>query len=258
MRSRSLAFLFELAGFTTYTLQRGYKAYRNFVLQQFAQPHQMVLLGGYTGSGKTHILRALQTHYHQAVLDLELLAHHKGSVFGHLGESAQPTQQQFENDVGWQLWQLQNQLFWVEDESRWIGRCLIPKPLWEQMRLAPVILLEVPREIRRANILQEYGSFPPEHLVSALQRLQKHLGIERYRTIRTMLEQGLMEAAVDQLLDYYDRTYTYALRKNHPHVLSFTPSHFSPDEIARELMVWIQTTGYDELFSQRSTHPTLP
>ncbi len=238
MRSRSLAFLFELAGFTTYTLQRGYKAYRNFVLQQFATPRRFVVLGGYTGSLKTQILRLLRDHYGQPVLDLEAAAHHKGSVFGHLGEPAQPTQQQFENELGWQLWQLPDQRCWIEDESRWIGQCIIPKPLWEQMRSAPVVLLQIPRETRIQNIVQHYGQHSTTELRAAIERLQKRLGPNRYRDILQFLECGDLEAAVDILLDYYDRTYQYALEHNHSQVFPFTPSAFTPEAIAQELVEW--------------------
>jgi len=238
MRSKSLAFLFELAGFTTYTLERGYKAFRNFVLQQFVHPHPLLILGGYTGSLKTQILRTLRDQHHQPVLDLEAAAHHKGSVFGHLGEAVQPTQQQFENELGWQLWQLADQLCWIEDESRWIGQCIIPKPLWEQMRSAPVVLLQIPREIRIQNIVQHYGQHSTTELRAAIERLQKRLGPNRYRDILQFLERGDLGAAVDILLDYYDRTYQYALEHNHSRIFPFTPSAFTPETIARELVEW--------------------
>ena len=35
----------------------------------------------------------------EQIIDIEGLANHKGSVFGHLGEREQPTNQQFENEL---------------------------------------------------------------------------------------------------------------------------------------------------------------
>jgi hypothetical protein len=43
----------------------------------------LIVLAGYTGSGKTDILHLLQQLGHQ-VINLEELAAHNGSVFGHL------------------------------------------------------------------------------------------------------------------------------------------------------------------------------
>ena len=56
----------------------------------------MIVLGGMTGSSKTHILRYLKQSGHQ-VIDLEGLANHKGSAFGSLGQQAQPSTEHFAN-----------------------------------------------------------------------------------------------------------------------------------------------------------------
>ena len=60
MRSASMAWLFETAGLEVYILQGGYKAYRKYIRDQFSRPVNMVVLGGYTGSGKTEILQILE------------------------------------------------------------------------------------------------------------------------------------------------------------------------------------------------------
>ncbi|MFA5445628.1 MAG: rhodanese-like domain-containing protein, partial [Bacteroidales bacterium] len=57
MRSASVAWLMEKVGIRCYTLENGYKAYRNHLLGFFEHlPHSLNVLGGLTGSGKTERL----------------------------------------------------------------------------------------------------------------------------------------------------------------------------------------------------------
>jgi tRNA 2-selenouridine synthase len=96
MRSAGVAWLLDLYGFKVYTLVGGYKAYRNWVLQQFEKDYHFKIIGGYTGSGKTLLLDALAKN-NNATIDLEGLANHKGSALGGIGQAKQPSQEMFEN-----------------------------------------------------------------------------------------------------------------------------------------------------------------
>ena len=58
MRSGGVAWLLDLYGFKVFTLEGGYKVYRNWVLNMFEKRHLIRLVGGYTGSGKTSILQS--------------------------------------------------------------------------------------------------------------------------------------------------------------------------------------------------------
>ena len=102
MRSGSVAWLLEFFGHRVATLEGGYKAFRQHVLRAFAVPRNVTLLSGPTGSGKTDVLKALREQGEQ-MLDLEGLAHHKGSVFGGLGEPPQPSQEQFRKPFSYSL-----------------------------------------------------------------------------------------------------------------------------------------------------------
>jgi tRNA 2-selenouridine synthase len=134
MRSSCMAWLLELTGFQVAILKGGYKAYRNYVLSVFQKDFKLKVLGGRTGSGKTHLLQLVQDKGKQ-IIDLEAIAHHKGSAFGKIGFAAQPTSEQFENDLArkLQMLDLQHEI-WIEDESKGIGRCFIPLNFLQTMR----------------------------------------------------------------------------------------------------------------------------
>lgn len=223
MRSGAVLWLLELAGFKVHLLDHGYKDYRRAVLASFEQPRQWRVLGGLTGSGKTDALHALAAMPGQPVLDLEGLAHHKGSAFGAIGQPAQPTQEQFENNLAAALAQLPADApVWVEDESRQIGRLTLPAALFEQLRRAPRYVLEVPRAARVAKLAAEYGAENPAELSAAIERLQKRLGGLATKQALAAVEAGDFARMVELVLDYYDKTYAYGLAprpEEPPHTL---------------------------------------
>ncbi|MEM1122557.1 MAG: tRNA 2-selenouridine(34) synthase MnmH, partial [Bacteroidota bacterium] len=139
-RSGSVAWLLGMAGLEVHTINGGYKAYRTHILNTFfEQKLNLVVLGGKTGCGKTKILKAIRAAGEQ-VIDLEGLANHKGSAFGFIGEPCPPTVEQFENNLFHQFSQLDlDRRIWVENESKRIGKVLIPQGFWEQMKAAPLI-----------------------------------------------------------------------------------------------------------------------
>ncbi|RYZ44411.1 MAG: tRNA 2-selenouridine(34) synthase MnmH, partial [Chitinophagaceae bacterium] len=98
MRSGAVAWLLNLYGFDVTVLAGGYKAFRNWVLQTNAYPYRLKLVGGYTGSGKTALLKTL-AQKGETIVDLEALAKHKGSAFGNIGMPPQPSQEMFENKL---------------------------------------------------------------------------------------------------------------------------------------------------------------
>ncbi len=131
-RSKSMAWLFETAGYKVYFLEGGYKAYRKYIRSQFEQDYKLLVLGGKTGSGKTDLLKAIERNGNQ-FLDIEGIAHHKGSAFGDIGQKAQPTNEQFENNLyhKWKDFDISKPI-WIEDESRGLGTVSIPEPLYKK------------------------------------------------------------------------------------------------------------------------------
>ncbi len=211
MRSGAVQWLLELAGFEVQLLDKGYKDYRRWALAQIAEPRPLLVLGGLTGSGKTDVLRVLATH--QPVLDLEGLACHKGSAFGNIGQPAQPTQEQFENELAWALSQLPlEKPLWLEDESRTIGSVHILPPLFAQLRAAPLLVLEVPRATRVRKLAAEYGAQDAGQLAAAILRIRKRLGGLATKEALAALADDDLEKMVSLVLDYYDKTYTHSLQ----------------------------------------------
>ena len=208
MRSAAVAWLLDLYGYKVIQLTGGYKAYRNWVLAQFTIPYSLKVLGGYTGSGKTEILHALQNKNYP-VIDLEGLAHHKGSAFGAIGQLPQPSQEMFENIVAKKLFEenKNNKSIWVEDESQRIGTVLIPTPLFHLMRNSTCYFMTIPFEQRLAFIVEGYGKFDAQSLIEATERIQKRLGGLETKTAIQHIVQGELKEAFSILLKYYDKWY---------------------------------------------------
>jgi tRNA 2-selenouridine synthase len=213
MRSASIAWLLEFAGYSIYTLSGGYKSFRRFALDALARPVPVRLLGGLTGASKTDILQALARNGEQ-VIDLEDLADHAGSAFGGLGRPDQPSQEHFENLLATAWNGLDpNRPVWLEDESRHIGSVQIPAGVWDQMQKAPIYVLDVPVSRRVKHLTAQYGAHPVEALKSATRRIQRRLGGLRTRQVLEALDSGNLKAACTLLLSYYDRTYRHALTR---------------------------------------------
>jgi len=213
MRSGAMAWAFNLYGFEVYLIEGGYKNYRRWSLNQFEKPYRLNVLGGMTGSGKTSLLHQFRT-MGQQIVDLEELAQHQGSSYGTMNSMVQPTQEQFENDLAFQLNTFDSSKpIWIEDESLTIGKRCIPKPLWDQMRKANLINLIVPQEQRVELLAKEYGSLDKVFLEECTQRIRKRLGPEQTKNAILAINEHRMEDFVKLVLNYYDKAYGNGLSK---------------------------------------------
>ncbi len=207
MRSGAMAWALNLYGFEVYLLEGGYKKYRNWILDKFAEKINIFILGGMTGSGKTKVLEELRKQGEQ-IIDLEGLAQHQGSSYGSMGKFIQPTQEQFENNLATQIDKINKEKpVWLEDESLTIGKRFIPNPLWHQMRQAIVFNMTVPTEERIHFLVQEYGTLDKQFLISSTERIAKRLGPEQTRDAVLAINEGRMKDFIRIVLFYYDKTY---------------------------------------------------
>jgi len=216
MRSGAMAWALSLYGFDVYLLEGGYKKYRRWVLDQFGQKYNLLILGGMTGSGKTQILHQMRESGEQ-VIDLEDLAQHQGSSYGSMNKLVQPSQEQFENDFATQLYRAAvEKPIWLEDESITIGKRFIPNALFHQMREAHLINVKIPATKRVEFLVNEYGQLDKEFLTECTLRICKRLGPEQTKNAILAIEEGRMADFISLVLVYYDKTYRTGLSKRPP------------------------------------------
>ena len=231
MRSEAMAWLFSLGGIETHVLEGGYKAYRRHVLEALAANREMIILGGLTGSGKTHILKHIQGKGNQ-VIDLEGLANHKGSAFGSLGQPAQPSSEHFSNLLFEQLSLSDPEKpVWLEDESRNIGMVFMPEEFYLKMQGSPAIILVMDIDTRLPRLMEEYSCYPPELLLRSFMKISKRLGGERTREAVDAVNSGNFATAIAITLLYYDKAYRYSLTRKPQELLHYVNTDTDDVEI---------------------------
>ncbi len=214
MRSKNFAQFVGMAGVKLKVLAGGYKAYRQLAVGSFQKPFSIIRLGGNTGSGKSEVLRALEKNGEQ-IIDLEMLANHKGSAFGGLGFSPQPTTEQFQNDLFEKIFLLDPvKRIWVEDESIAVGKIFLPEPFWRTMLASPIIRMDVGKEIRVKRLVNEYGNADRDEFLAAMKNISKRLGGQNFLAAKEKLWEGDLHSTISILLDhYYDKAYQRSAEK---------------------------------------------
>lgn len=240
MRSNNFCQFVAMAGIKTHSLKGGYKAYRHKVLDSFKNPLKLVLLTGCTGSGKSDVLRALKLCGEQ-VIDLEILASHKGSAFGGLFMNPQPTTEQFQNELFEEILLLDpNRRIWVEDESIAIGHIFLPREFWEQMTNSPLVQMDVNKEVRIHRLVTEYGGADQSEFLAIMSKITKKLGGQNFKLAKELLQQNDMPAVMNILLTYYDKAYLNSIDKRRDRVKKVVTWHGENiDALAKELLaIW--------------------
>ena len=237
-RSGSMAWLMAFAGLDVVTLEGGYKNYRQFILNEFEnRALNILVLGGKTGSGKTEILKELEKAGEQ-IIDLEGIAHHKGSAFGWIGEPKQPTVEQFENNLFDVFRTIDpTKRVWVENESRSIGTVFIPQGFWNQMKSSPLIHLEVPFFQRVEHLVNVYTQTSKEDLILSFQKIESKIGTENLKKTIGWIQSGDFETAAAMGLKYYDKTYMHNFEVNKTlHKLIVEVEKYDPAQTAQTLI----------------------
>lgn len=220
-RSGAMTEIFTRIGWRAAQLDGGYKAYRRWVIEQLdAAPVQFRfrILCGVTGSGKSHLLRALDAAGAQA-LDLEDLAQHRGSVLGNLPGAPQPAQKMFESRVLAKLTSFDvAQPVFVEAESKKVGDLRVPDVLMECMRASPCLRVEMSAPLRVALLKDEYAHFVRDAtlLGAQLDCLVTLHGSERIAEWKTLAQNGAWDTVVERLLaEHYDPAYLRGMGRNY-------------------------------------------
>ena len=253
LRSQTVQAWLASEGYHLPVVDGGYKALRSYLLNSLEEclcDTSLVVIGGRTGVAKTALLNQASDMLRLPVIDLEGLAHHRGSAFGKRAEP-QPTQVNFENRIAIELLKLRNgghQQVIMEDESRLIGRCALPLTLQEKLRAAPLVVLDASLEDRVHHSWENYilsnyreqvalcdsheaafSAFATSLRLS-LANIQKRLGGARYQELSEVLEKALLAHSQGDpeqhkqwitvlLRDYYDPMYDYQLKSKQRHVV---------------------------------------
>lgn len=246
-RSAALVHMLREIGWRAVQLEGGYQTYRRHVSARLASlPAQLrlIVVCGLTGSGKSRLLEALDATGAQ-VLDLERIAHHRGSLLGDLPDGSQPTQKAFDSEVLRVLERCDRaRPLFVESESRRIGAIQLGDTLLHAMRNAPCIRLVTPRPMRVAQLMTEYAHFlrDPDALAARLDRLVPLHGRKTIERWREAARAGNFEALVDELLTtHYDPSYARSIDGNfprHAQAPAFSPRALTAiawDDLAREV-----------------------
>ena len=221
-------------------LEGGYKAFRSYLLNALEPSEQKsipIILGGYTGAGKTIVLNKLENF-----IDLEKIANHRGSSFGNFIDP-QPSQIDFENALSYALIQHNAnnyQHMILEDEGRNVGRCFLPAPIRDYFAKGDLIILNSSMEYRIDRTLKEYVEQSQksyidifgqaegllkwyQYIVNSITKIKKRLGETGYNNIIQIFENSYKNQLATNtyyshrdwikiiLKDYYDKMYQYQI-----------------------------------------------
>ncbi|HEY7852495.1 MAG TPA: tRNA 2-selenouridine(34) synthase MnmH [Caulobacteraceae bacterium] len=235
-RSEAMASVLAQIGWRPTRLVGGYKTYRRAITRALYDGEplaRLVLLDGYTGTSKTEILGRLAVLGVQT-LDLEGLAHHRGSLFGGLGRE-QPSQKMFESRLLGELARLDRERpVVVEAESSKIGELMVPPVLWTAMARAPRIEIAAPREVRARYLLTAYEDLvaDPAAVIAAIAALPGRHGRARIAAWQDLARAAEFPALVEALMEiHYDPAYERSRRQDQRPALGvLTLASLGPDD----------------------------
>ena len=211
-RSGSFASILAQIGWRVDTIAGGYKAWRALVVQALYEvpvASPVVVLDGNTGSAKTEVLKLLPGLGVQ-VIDLEGLARHRGSLFGHM-PGGQPSQKAFEVALALEMAKLDPlRPVVVEAESSKVGNCRVPPQLWKAMIAAPRVAIAAPLAARAAYLTRAYADMVEDagRLAGVIELLRTSHSHEQVDAWRLLAGSGQFAALAGSLMEqHYDPRY---------------------------------------------------
>ena len=212
-RSRAFAHILSEVGWRCHLLEGGYKAYRRNILDRLDTDFvglSLIIIAGRTGSAKTDILGEIAKKGGQ-ILDLEGLAHHRGSLLGRWPDSPQPTQRFFESSLIDKVRQFNlSKPVYVESESSRIGNLQLPSCLWKLMTNSPMITIEAPIAARAQYLLAGYHHLLTDKsdMVRLIKGMRHRHGAAITQNWQDLFDaEDWLELAKSLLADHYDPAY---------------------------------------------------
>ena len=209
-------------------IEGGFKSLRNTclsILDEAAEDSkEWIIVAGKTGSNKTGIVSKLING-----IDLEMHANHRGSAFGGF-QTPQPSPIDFENNLACNYLKIPNNTIILEDESRAIGKLVIPEKFYHKMINSKIVIIDQPLDLRVDHIYNEYVLSALDNqssidlcnkLKDQLEKISKRLGMDNYKKIDKQISIAFQKNNKDQhynwiqqlLQNYYDKMYDYQLDK---------------------------------------------
>ncbi|CAL1132674.1 unnamed protein product, partial [Cladocopium goreaui] len=169
------------------------------------------------------------------------MARHKGSVFGALGEEAQPSSEQLRNDLAIKWSKLcSSKWVYLEDEGARIGEAVLPSSLYQRLRGASLVLhLDVAFALRATRSLELYGPFGAEALCSAVENFRHRMGHRYTDELQELLRQGQLRPVCEEILRNYDKAYDYHLNRGRrkDQILRLEVSTLNCSAVAHDVVV---------------------
>ncbi len=243
LRSRSVtSFLRALGLERAVALEGGYRAYRELVRGTIAgwRAPQVFVLRGWTGVGKTLVLRELEHLRPGWTLDLEGLAGHRGSILGMVG--LEPcSQKTFESRLFARLERGFPGPCVIEGESRKVGNTVLPPNVWAALcgGVHLGLFADLPRRI---EVLTEDYLAKAENraaIAAQLPFIEERMGsVLGSGGLTAMLEDGRERELVEVLLEhYYDPLYRRS-EQGRVHAQRFDAT--DPRGAAQAIAGWIE------------------
>ncbi|MCD8510149.1 MAG: tRNA 2-selenouridine(34) synthase MnmH [Bacillus sp. (in: Bacteria)] len=234
MRSASFVSMMNTVGIEAYQLTGGIRSVRENIrkkLDDFSRiPWKGTVLSGNTGVGKTKWLKKLKDKGYP-VVDIEGLANHRGSVFGHIG--LQPhSQKQFEYELVKTLQEYEKgQCIILESESKRIGTVILPPFLLKLKEDFLHLELTDTLETRVYRLIEEYTPANcHEEILQAYGYIRKRIPQAITEKVDTAFEAKDYSVAFTLLLShYYDPKYEYK-GKQYGHVVSIHLAEANDEE----------------------------
>lgn len=243
MRSKTAVTVLELMGIHANRLQGGIRSYRHWVMEELdkqAFSPRLCVLNGYTGTGKTILLKKIAALGYP-VIDLEQMAGHRGSIFGQIG--LEPSKQkEFDARLVTAMHQYEKEPFvFVEGESKRIGKVQLPDFFFKKKEEGLQLFIDLPLEERVTVILNEYEPWKnPEQFKEAFGIIKKRIHIPIAKEIENCLEFADYSTAVRLLLEYYyDPRYQHT-NDQYTQDQSVKVQASNPDEALDQVLTFIQ------------------
>lgn len=209
-RSSAVAGFLHSLGLRVYKINGGYKKYRTFVtesINSIMDKVEFITLYGNTGTGKTKILHNIKELGYD-ILDLEKYANHKGSLLGSVGMGESNSQKMFESMMAEDLLKRKTGVFFVEGESKKIGKVIIPANVYDKMISSKKVRIDADIDFRVKNIKEDYVIDRDSELIESIKKLKKYISKVKVEEYIKKIENKEYDYVIKELaIKYYDPMY---------------------------------------------------